>query len=38
MVIDTVCRSCVIVIDGHELITDLILLDIKDFDVIIWMN
>lgn len=38
MVIDTVCKSCVIVIDGHELVIDLILLDMKDFDVIIGMD
>lgn len=38
MVADTVCRSCVIVINGHELVVDLILLDMKDFDVILGMD
>lgn len=38
MITDTVCRSCVIVIDGHDLVTDLILLDMKDFDVILGMD
>lgn len=38
MVIDTMCRSCVTVIDGHELVVNLILLDVKDFDVILGMD
>ena len=38
MVAEFICKSCVIKIGGNELLADLILLEIQEFDVILGMD
>ena len=38
MVVEFICKSCVIKIGGNELLADLILLEIQEFDVILGMH
>lgn len=35
---DRVCRSCIVVIQGHETWANLLLLDMLDFDIILGMD
>lgn len=38
LVVDKVCVNCPVVIDNHELLVDLHVMHMKDFNNILWMD
>ena len=38
LIVDQIYRNCVITIESHDLLVDLILLEFQDFDAILGMN